>query len=94
MTLCFTCTKCMDSRGGIAIMAVVAVLSLCAFIALFMHLVSGEKDDTRQGIIHRVTKRLPLQSIKIVVVVWQILTQVRDGTGLYLVVANFLIPKL
>lgn len=81
MTLSFTCTECVDSRGGIAIMAVVAVFSLCAIIAVITYLVSGEKGDSR-GIIHRVAKRLPLQSIKIVVVVWQILTQVRDCSGL------------
>ena len=69
----------MDSRGGIAIVAVVAAFSLCTIIALVMHLVSGEKDGARKGMIHRVAKRLPLQSIKIIVVVWQILTQVRDG---------------
>lgn len=82
MTMSFICTECVDSRGGIAIMAAVAVFSLFAIITLFVHLVSGEKDGARQGIIHRVTKRLPLQSIKIVVVVWQILTQVRDTVGL------------
>ena len=57
-------------------MTAVAVFGLCAIIVLFVHLVSGEKDGSREGIVHRVTKLLPLQSIKIVVVVWQILTQV------------------
>lgn len=59
-------------------MAVVALFSLFAIIALFVHLVSGEKDGARQGLVDLVTKRLPLQSIKIIVVVWQILTQVKD----------------
>lgn len=77
-TLSFTCAECVDSRGGIAIMAVVALFSLFAIIALFVHLVSGEKDGARQGLVDLVTKRLPLQSIKIIVVVWQILTQVKD----------------
>lgn len=93
MTLSFTCTECVDSRGGIAIMVVVAVFSLCAIIALSMHLVSGEMDGARQGIVHCVTKRLPLQSIKIVVVVWQILTQVSDTTSLDFGCSNFLISK-
>ena len=101
MTLSFTCTECVDTRGGIAIMAVVAVFSLCAVSALLVHLVSGEVDGARQGLIHRVTKRLPLQSIKIVVVVWQILTQVRDMIGLsllylmlYLHICTWLGPRL
>lgn len=92
LTLSFTCIECVDSRGvGVAIMAVLVVFSLCAIVALFVHLVSGEEDGARKGIIHRVTRCLPLQSIKIVVVVWQILTQVRDTVGPYLGVANFLI---
>lgn len=77
MSLAFTCSKCVDDRGGIAILVVVGVFVLGAVFALFMHLVWGEMEGARRGIIHRFTKRLPLQSIKIVVVVWQILTQVR-----------------
>lgn len=81
MSLAFTCTKCVDGRGGIAILVVVGVFVLGAAITLYMHLVSAEEmDDARRGIIHRFTKRLPLQSIKIVVVVWQILTQVRRSS--------------
>lgn len=76
MAMAFTCTKCMDSDGSAAIISVIAVLVLGAIIVLYMHLVSGEMDGAREGIIHRVTKRLPVQSIKIIVVVWQILTQV------------------
>lgn len=76
MSLVFTCAKCVDDRGGIAILVVVGVFVLGAAIALYMYLVSEEKEGARRGIIHRFTKRLPLQSIKIVVVVWQILTQV------------------
>lgn len=67
----------MDDRGGIAILVVVGVFVLGAAIALYMHLVSAEMEGARRGVIHRFARRLPLQSIKIVVVVWQILTQVR-----------------
>lgn len=76
MAVAFTCTKCMDSGGSAAITSVVAVLGLGAIIILYMYLQSGEMDGARDGIIQRVTKRLPLQSLKIIVVVWQILTQV------------------
>lgn len=30
-----------------------------------------------QGIVHRVTRLVPIQSVKIVIIAWQILTQVR-----------------
>lgn len=79
MTLLFTCTKCLDSGGGIAIIIVVAVFFMGAGIALCKYLVSGEMVDARQGIIHSVAKRLPREFIKIIVVVWQILTQVRGA---------------
>lgn len=82
-TLSFTCAECVDPGGGIAIMVVVAVFFLGAAIALCMHLVSGEMDGARQGIIHRVARRLPLQPIKIIVVVWQILTQVRRSLDFF-----------
>ncbi|CAM9458195.1 unnamed protein product [Ectocarpus sp. 8 AP-2014] len=74
-TLSFTCTECVDSDGGITIMIVAAVFVLGGVIVLCMYLVSGGLDGAGKGIIHRLTQRLPLQSIKIVVVVWQILTQ-------------------
>lgn len=84
MSLVFTCTKCVDDRGGIAILVVVGLFVLGAPIALYVHLVSGEKDGARQGVIHWLAKCLPLQSIKIVVVVWQTLIQVRRSVQTYL----------
>lgn len=75
MSLAFTCTECVNSDGGIAIMVAVAILILCVGMALCKHLVSGERDGAHEGIIGRFIKHLPLQSIKIVVVVWQIVTQ-------------------
>lgn len=76
-SLAFTCTKCVDDHGGVVIVVVVGVFVLGAAIALSMHLVSGEMEGARRGVVYRLIKRLPFQSIKIVVVVWQILTQVR-----------------
>lgn len=67
----------MDNNGGIAVMVVVGVVALGIAIALGMHLMSGEMGGARRGVVHRVIERLPFQSIKIIVVVWQILTQVR-----------------
>ncbi|CAN0412480.1 unnamed protein product, partial [Pylaiella littoralis] len=87
MSLAFTCTKCVNSDGGVAIMVAVAILILCVVIALCKHLVSGERDVDHEGIIGRFTKHLPLQSIKIVLVVWQIVTQFSS-------VANVIYPSV
>ncbi|CAN0353583.1 unnamed protein product [Ectocarpus sp. 6 AP-2014] len=75
VSLVFTCTKCVDDRGGIALLVVVGVFVLGAAIVLYMHLVLEETDGASRGVIHRLTERLPLQSMKIVVVVWQIVSQ-------------------
>ena len=75
----------MDDRGSMAIMVVVGVFVLAAAVAFCVYLVSGEVEGALRRIVHRVIKRLPFQSIKIVVVVWQILTQVRGPIGNYLV---------
>lgn len=77
-TVAFTCTECVKTGGGVAIMVVATVFVLFVGVALCMHLMSGEND--RRGIVGWLAKRLPLQSIKIVVVVWQIVTQVSDGS--------------
>lgn len=57
-------------------MVVVGVFSLGAATTLVMYLVSAEMNGARRGSIHRFVKRPAFQSIKIVVVVWQILIQV------------------
>lgn len=77
-TVAFTCTECVKTGGSVAIMVVAAVFVLFGGVALYMHLMSGEMDGARRGIVAWLTKRLPLQSIKILVVVWQIVTQASD----------------
>lgn len=57
-------------------MVAAVFLVLCVGIALCMHLAAKETGTDRQGITRWLTKRLPLESIKVVVVVWQIVTQV------------------
>lgn len=76
--LSFTCSKCSDkSAGSIAIAVVLAVLGFCVVIAVVSYATSGEAGmDTGHGVIERVARFIPLQSIKIVIVAWQILTQV------------------
>ena len=53
-----------------------AVVFFLASIAFLSYMLSGEIEGTDQGIVARVTRFIPLQSVKIVIVVWQILTQV------------------
>ena len=54
-----------------------AVVFLLAFVAFLSYMLSGETRGTDQSIVARVTRFIPLHSVKIVIVVWQILTQVR-----------------
>ncbi|CBN79950.1 hypothetical protein Esi_0015_0219 [Ectocarpus siliculosus] len=42
---------------------------------------SGERNGSRRGLAERVARYIPLQSIKIVVVAWQIVTQIAQGRG-------------
>ena len=47
------------------------------------YVVSGEVGDKGDRIVARLKRYIPLQSLKIVIVAWQILTQVREnGEGL------------
>lgn len=70
------CSKCSDSTGGIVLAAVLAVLALLAAAAVVSYVTSGERAVKGQGIVERVGRYIPLQSLKIVIVAWQILTQV------------------
>ena len=73
----FTCDKCSNSSVGIVVMAVgfVAMASFIVFLVMF--LMSGELEYTRGGFVKRLARYIPVQSVKIVIVVWQVLTQVR-----------------
>ena len=61
---------------AIATAVVVAVLTLAVGLAIILYLVSAEKGDAGRGIVNRMMKRIPMHSVKIIIVVWQILTQV------------------
>lgn len=47
------------------------------FAAFLAYMLSGQELDADQGIVARFSRYIPLPSLKIVIVVWQILTQVR-----------------
>ena len=66
---------------GIAVTVVIIVLIIAFGFAISSYLVSAQVGDAGRGIVDRVTRWVPMQSIKIIVVAWQILTQVRgDNT--------------
>ena len=45
-------------------------------VAVIFHLLSGEEGSTGRGLVDRVTRFIPLYPVKIIIVSWQILTQV------------------
>ena len=51
--------------------------TICALVgaSAISYLVLGEEAGARH-ILHRLTRNIPLQSVKIIIVAWQILTQV------------------
>lgn len=73
----FTCRTCSDSAGGIALAAALAVVGLGLLVAVVSYVTSGERNGKGRGIVERVGRYIPLQSVKIIVVAWQIMTQVR-----------------
>lgn len=77
--LSFTCTRCSSSRRQTLMVAtvIIAILVFCAFVAFGTYLLSTEAEERKADCLCRGTLRAPpLQAFKIIVVVWQILTQV------------------
>lgn len=76
----FNCTKCTGGNSGLMVVAL-AIVALLIFAALVNYLVTSKPGADREGIIPRIMRYVPLQSLKIVIVVWQILTQVKVSCG-------------
>lgn len=55
-----------------------AVAFLVVFFAFLSYMLSGKSETVDNGIVALVSRFVPLQSVKVVIVVWQILTQVSD----------------
>ena len=80
----FPCRKCLDTTSGVALAVVITIAVVLAVAVLTSYLISGVKVQGRGGgKIECLTRYIPLQSVKIVIVTWQILTQVR-GEKIYL----------
>eukprot|EP00903_Cladosiphon_okamuranus_P018661 g17175.t2 len=71
----FTCSKCSSDAGGIALAAVLAVVVLLVAVAVAVYVMSGNTGVGSKGMIERLGRYIPLQSMKVIIVVWQILTQ-------------------
>lgn len=72
----------LHDAGGIALAVIISALALTALVALVLYMVSEEEafsGENEERLFVGVMRRIPFQSIKIVIVSWQILTQVRDG---------------
>lgn len=85
----FSCGKCSDTAGGIALAAVLAAIALVAVVFLVSYIVSGKLEGARRGFVNRIRQYVPFQSIKIVIVSWQILTQVRGDWSKVLCQASY-----
>ena len=73
--LSFSCRECSDNNTDTIIVAVIlSVVGLIVIVALASYLTSSEIDSSL-GISGVVKRYIPLQSLKIVIVTWQILTQ-------------------
>lgn len=53
---------------------------LVTAVAVISYLMSGQGSNEKPGLIQRMARYIPLQSVKIIIVAWQILTQVRSNT--------------
>lgn len=56
--------------------AVVSVIALVVVVSVMLHVMSPEVEGAGRGIFGRVLRHVPLQPVKIVIVAWQIITQV------------------
>lgn len=71
----FACNTCSDGWVGVLVAVVVAVVGVLLLVALLSHFLPA-KDTPGRDIVTRVLRRVPVQSLKIVIIAWQILTQV------------------
>eukprot|EP00903_Cladosiphon_okamuranus_P018351 g16883.t1 len=81
-SLSYTCTRCSSSRrqGLMAATVVAALVVACVLVATVQYLVSTKQlEEGNAGCFRRkILRAIPLQGLKIIVVVWQILTQFAD----------------
>ena len=77
----FVCNECSSSTAGVVLAVVLAVVALIVAVAVVSYATTGEGKGKGRGLVARVARYIPLQSVKIVIVAWQILTQVSLTRG-------------
>ncbi|CAM9846642.1 unnamed protein product [Sphacelaria rigidula] len=82
-SLSYSCTRCSSSRrqGLMAAIVIAAFVVACVGVVIVRYLVSTPQLEERNvGCFHRrILRAIPLQALKIIVVVWQILIQFADA---------------
>lgn len=73
----FACDKCSNTAGGIVLAVFFVVIALVVVVSIACYLIFYEHERGRQGLVERMARYVPLQSLKVVIVSWQIITQVR-----------------
>lgn len=76
-TLVYACTKCSRDDVGMGVTVVLLAFAVLLGTSFVAFMVSKDAEDSRWQIVSRLGSRLPRQSLKIVIVAWQIVTQVR-----------------
>ena len=74
----YTCTKCSDNVWRKTAAAVAAVITIIIAFATLKYMVSVGGERAKGGITARLIRLVPLHSVKIIIVAWQILTQVNN----------------
>lgn len=74
-SLSYTCSSCSNRKARVVAMVALPITALLG-VVFVGYMVSKERDAQPVGHFHRLKRLLPLQSLKIVIVVWQILTEV------------------
>eukprot|EP00752_Nemacystus_decipiens_P018764 g16824.t1 len=79
-----SCTRCSSSRrqGLMAATVIATLVAIVAMVIIFKYMLSTEVEEGSVGCIRRkLLRAVPVQALKIVTVVWQILTQFADAAN-------------
>lgn len=77
----FSCNKCPDTSGpGVGLITALGAVGVVGFFAFLTYMLSGEERSADRGIVARISRFIPLHSLKIIIVVWQIITQVETSS--------------
>ena len=89
----FECDRCSSTSAGVVLAVVVFLAAAIAVVMLVRYLMSGDALRTRRGFVGKLVRFIPFQSVKIILVAWQILTQVRrEKTKLNISTQSFSFP--